>query len=116
MHCFRLVLVCFLCLAIPLQGIASVVVAQPLCLIEGNQSSNRVDAGEAQSCCQDAATFVKTGKPCKAGQECLSSGQCSLSHHGAISALPLPSSHFPRLRLFTEAFDLVAIWRPPTLL
>lgn len=65
-------------------------------------------------CCNDAATFAKTGKPCKTGQQCLSVG-VFMAFAPQAASLPAPGSQrIPATGFFAHTFDPSSVWRPPT--
>lgn len=70
------------------------------------------ESAAEDDCCNDAATFAKTGQPCKVGQSCQTSGL-------ALLMLPFVSESRladwqPRITLPTfRSFSLAQIWRPP---
>ncbi len=60
-----------LCLLLPLQGFAALQVVAVPCPMQSGMSMN-VDMGDLidamEDCCNDAATFERTGELCKPGQ------------------------------------------------
>ncbi len=64
-------------------------------------------------CCNDSETYNKTGKSCKAAQ------QCQAGYH-VPNSLPVMQASiaqqpvvFAHAALFVPAFDPSGIWRPP---
>jgi len=111
----RTFLALLLCFTLAIQSNANAhVFKQPCPMEQGTQAAMDM-AAAAGDCCNDADTAAKTGKLCKTGQS------CSVPVVGAIASLPLPalivaaSCPVPTARLVTLSFDLVAVWRPPTL-
>jgi len=111
----RAFLTFLLCFALALHGNANAHVFKQPCPMEQGAPIAMDMSGAAGDCCNDADTAAKTGKLCKTGQS------CSVPVVGAIASLPLPelivaaSCPVPTARLVTLSFDLVAVWRPPTL-
>jgi hypothetical protein len=111
----RAFLTFLLCFAVALHGNANAHVFKQPCPMEQGAPIAMDMSGAAGDCCNDADTAAKTGKLCKTGQS------CSVPVVGAIASLPLPalivaaSCPVPTARLVTLSFDLVAVWRPPTL-
>jgi hypothetical protein len=75
----RRLLVLVLCLLLPLQGFAAVQGVAAPCPMQGVMDMDVVDmAGETtgamadamEDCCNDAATFERTGQACKTSLEC----------------------------------------------
>lgn len=110
-------LVLILCLLIPLQGFAALRVAAEPCPMQGmtTMDMGATDMADAmEDCCNDLATFERTGQACKTGQECTAP---------AVWMPPLQSLEFEAL----AAQDFTApvwrslppgatsrLWRPPT--
>lgn len=111
----RAFLTFLLCFALALHGNANAHVFKQPCPMEQGAPIAMDLSGSVGDCCNDADTAAKTGKLCKTGQT------CSVPVVGAIASLPLPepivaeSCLVPTARLITLSFDLVAVWRPPTL-
>lgn len=111
----RAFLTFLLCFALALHGNANAHVFKQPCPMEQGAPIAMDMSGAAGDCCNDADTAAKTGKLCKTGQT------CSVPVVFAIASLPLPepivatSCLVPTARLVTLSFDLVAVWRPPTL-
>ncbi|MDP2017325.1 hypothetical protein [Hydrogenophaga sp.] len=100
----RRLLVLILCLLMPLQGFAALQVAAAPCPMQGMMTmdmgaTNMADAME--DCCNDLATFERTGQACKTGQECTAP---------AVWMPPFQPVEFKAL----AAQDLTApVWRSP---
>ncbi len=117
----RRLLVLVLCLLMPLQGFAAVQVASAPCPMQAmmamdSDATGMVDSpvDAMQDCCNDAATFERTGQACKTGQDCTAP---------AAWMPPFPPVEFKA----QAAQDLTApvwrslppgattrLWRPPT--
>lgn len=117
----RLILVLWMCVALPLQAWGGSVPLQPPCPMEAAM----VLQGDAQTagqdiamddCCNDAETFQRTGQMCKIGQECpaptglLAPSFVSVAQAPAVSDLQGPVPPEPPRGSPTN------IWRPPSLL
>ena len=113
MHVF-LAFLLFIAVAFP--GLANAhVYAQP-CPMEHSKEVALIDApAPVDDCCNDADTVGSTSEPCKSGQE------CSIAHTFAVVSLELagraPALGFiaPTAEFAPHSFDLVSIWRPPTI-
>lgn len=117
----RLFFLLVLSWAIPLAGYAGLGVPQMPCPMEmagmaAQQFGTRMDsiaAAKMGDCCNDMETLLKTGKTCKAGQDC-KIGSLGLS----VQLFTLPQS-FPvdsfLARIDDRAIEprTVPIWRPP---
>lgn len=112
----RALLVFVLSLSIPLQGIAGMLApTESACPMEQTMQMDNMAADDAgPGCCNDAATFAKTGKPCKTGQQCLTVG-VFLVVTPQVASLPAPGSRpIPAAGFFVRTFDPSSVWRPPT--
>jgi len=73
-----------------------------------------MDMDHQHSCCNDADTVAKTGKPCKAEQDCQPASPGLVNH----ADNPLSAAIGTQSPLFNSrsalSFDLSATWRPPT--
>jgi len=63
-------------------------------------------------CCNDMATFLKTGQACKTGQDCQTPAVALVVPHAAGTS----TSHAVPVALSVASLPpaLVAVWRPPT--
>ena len=128
MRRFRVFLLLLLSLAIPVHGYAVLDVQRAPCPMRAGMmvaptaapmsmaGSATPAAQERRDCCNDPDTVSKTGKLCKAGQECKTGGLAPALLHSAplldlacVAIETLPSQPFPQRRR-------VSIWRPPSLL
>lgn len=112
----RVLLWFLLCLTIPVQGVAAAHAFKHPCPMEQAGHTMMMEAADAEGdCCNDPVTVVKTGKLCKAGQECPVSGSC-LPALTATSTSPRVASRavaFPRP--FLLLLSPASVWRPPAL-
>lgn len=117
----RLMLLMLLSLAIPLAGYAGLGVPKMPCPMEmAAMAEPQADTGMEQAptakmgdCCNDMETLLKTGKPCKVGQDC-KIGSLGLSVH--FPTIPESFSKDSFLaRLNDRAIEPrpIPIWRPP---
>jgi hypothetical protein len=69
-------------------------------------------ATAADDCCNDMATFLKTGKACKSGQDCQTPAVALSAAADAQAGL---SNTVPAaLSVSSLSIAPVAVWRPPT--
>jgi hypothetical protein len=120
----RIWLVLILSASFALQGWAStrissvscdmgIEVAAPILMSDGSAQTAALDV-ESDDCCNDTATFLRTGQLCKTGQDChvpvsaflVSPPQGTATH----LSLPVPAASTPA-ELLALPF---AVWRPPT--
>lgn len=118
MSLLRLILLYLLCLAIPLQGIAGIAVAEPPCPMEQATSGDAMSASNMpsvmQDCCNDADTSAKTDKACKPGQQCQSSGQYSALALNNHSTAPVQAVRIACVVFSVHSVDSSSLWRPPS--
>lgn len=121
MRKFRLFLLMLLCLAIPLQGIASVHMRSAPCPMEQSDNMAQMQMADMDQqamadhdCCNDADTAAKTGKMCKTGQDCPVSALYPASVGSSLSLSVAPTTQYPSLVLTVRTFDASSVWRPPT--
>ena len=117
----RFLLLMLLILAIPLAGYAAMVGSKIPCPMEmaamaeqpsGTKMGHNLTAPMGD-CCNDIETLLKTGKPCKVGQDC-KIGSMGLSVH--FPTIPVSFNRDAFLaRLNDRAVESrpVSIWRPP---
>jgi len=112
MRLLNLFFVSLLCVAIPLQGIAGMLAAKNPCPAE-SAAITALNTGNDHGCCNDAATVVKIGKPCKADQSCqpATPGMINQTESRPMvsigTKIPLISSGL------ALNFEASATWRPP---
>jgi len=110
----RRILICLLlCLAIPVQGFAGMVLHANACPMQNATSEAAPEACPMKHCCNDAETYGKTGKACKTGQQCQAGYQFPNSLpliQSPIASKSMPIAHVAR---FVPVFDPSGIWRPP---
>lgn len=119
---FRLFLLTLLCLAIPLQGMASVHMLAAPCPMEQSDGMAQMEMSEMDQqtasaadhdCCNDAETTAKTGKMCKTGQDCPVSAQYPASLPPSPHLAVELSTQYLALVLSVRSFDASSVWRPP---
>ncbi|MDD4915794.1 MAG: hypothetical protein PHW13_12250 [Methylococcales bacterium] len=112
MRLLNLFLAGLLCFVIPLQGFAGVAAAKTACSAEPVAVMAADDTG-GHGCCNDAETTAKTGKACKAEQDCQPAGSGLINQ---TEALP-PVFAAGKIPLFTSRLatdsEPSATWRPP---
>ncbi|QWF70549.1 hypothetical protein KEF85_14645 [Methylomonas paludis] len=114
MRILNLFLITLLCFAIPLQGSAGWLVGEDNCPSESAQLSHSADK-PAHDCCTDKATQAKTGKACKAEQDCQTGGPMLLNQLEKPLATFYPAITKPFTDKTYLSFDAFTTWRPPTL-
>lgn len=116
-------LIYFLLLTVPLQGLAAVVqfkqpcpMEQAMAQMEAHAQQVDVAAGKSKGdCCLDNESAASHGQSCKPGQEC-HTGQLSISH--AVALLTLNETSSVSVRPTNQRYaplSLNTIWRPPLL-
>ena len=120
----RFWLVLLLTLSFSLQGWATARAASAPCPMEGSMAEfvPQVATGDDGSlvsiaaavddCCNDMATFLRTGKACKTGQDCPSPAVALTVAPlgGTLASQVIPAA----LNVSSLPPILVAVWRPPT--
>jgi hypothetical protein len=114
----RWLLTLLLCLSLPLQGAWSWAAPAEPCPMEGMvMVSGTVadDTGAVPDCCNDAATFLETGQPCKTGMDC-GAPVASVPPGGLPAALALHAArHVAPSVAGPPSSARSTIWRPPSL-
>jgi hypothetical protein len=113
MRRFRVFLIFFFSIVVPLQGYAQLAFPEAHCPMDQPAMMDGAD-DSAHDCCLDADGTPQTGKACKSGQPCHCLGQ--LFPVAAIVVLtqePASSVPYPRVAAFKLSFDPAATWRPP---
>lgn len=113
----RRLLALVLCLLMPLQGFAALQVVAVPCPMQAGMSMNvdMVDLIDAmEDCCNDAATFERTGELCKLGQS-LHAPAVWLAPFAPLEfqAQATPSLRDPVWRMHPPG-QPSRLWRPPT--
>lgn len=108
----RIFLVVLLCFAIPVQGVAGIVVAATPILMKDGLSVEAMDVATVHDCCDDAG-IAKSGKPCKMGHGCQCGGQYLAFPPTVCLRAPAMAGRFSRLAPFIHAFTPPGVWRPP---
>ncbi|APW42914.1 hypothetical protein RS694_10465 [Rhodoferax saidenbachensis] len=121
MRFIRFLLLVLLSLAIPLAGYAGLGVPKAPCPMEMaamaeqqlNTGMDQVLTAKMGDCCNDMETLLKTGKPCKVGQDC-KIGSLGLSVHFFASPESFGKDSF-LARLNDRVIEprTIPIWRPP---
>jgi hypothetical protein len=113
----RRLIALILCLLIPLQGFATLKTASVPCPMQAGMSMNvdMDDLTEAmEDCCNDAATFERTGEMCKSGKNL----QAPSSWMPPPSPMEFQAHATPPLRepVWREhpPGQPTRLWRPPT--
>ena len=112
----RALLIALVCVTLPFAAVARTLDAIKIpCPM---QPAHQAMALSAQSvtgtCCNDADTIAKTGKPCKAGQECQTSPAATLLPPTVTSA-PSLSSRIAAPAPIAPKLHPAGICRPPAL-
>ena len=73
-----------------------------------------MDSAEVHDCCNDADTIAKTGKLCKADQDCqpVNPGMINLMECRASAPVGIEKASPPSTIVLS--FEPSATWRPPT--
>ncbi|MGE3296428.1 MAG: hypothetical protein AB7I68_03665 [Porticoccaceae bacterium] len=109
----RALLIALLCVALPFTAGARTLDAIKIpCPMQQNQDMEPSAQRAAGPCCNDADTTAKTGKPCKAGQECQTSPAATLLPPIMTPAASL-SSRVAAIAPMTPRLQPAGIWRPP---
>ncbi len=121
----RRLLALVLCLLIPLQGFAAPQTEEPPCPMQammamqpdaGNAVDVAAQADGMPDCCNDLATFERTGQACKTGQACTAP---------AVWMPPVDVPRFESLAATTPPTPILrarapgapaSLWRPPSLI
>ena len=114
MRILNLFLIILLCLAIPLQGANAAVPAFGLACPADSATAADLKTVQKPDCCNDAKTVEKTGKTCKAEQDCQTGSPLLLNQ--LINPLRLYSAGIGKTFTNTTylSIDGFAAWRPPT--
>ena len=120
MYLVRRLMVCFLLMTVPFQGMAVMVEVKTPCPMTDMMGESLATDGLATSaavtkgkCCLDDETVARTGELCKTGQEC-HSGQLMLIGSTSITTLSVAGASpqgTPQLNY--SPHPLASIWRPP---
>ena len=120
MHPMRWLVTLLICLSLPLQGAWSWAAPVEPCPMEGMVMASGAMADDAgpgavPDCCNDEATFLKTGQPCKTGVDC--GAPMASVPSGGLSAAPAlqTTRHLARNVAGPPSSARSAIWRPPSL-
>ena len=115
----RRLLVLVLCLLLPLQGFAAWQVPASPCPMQDMMAMADEAGGMAESlamddCCNDMATFERTGQPCKSVQSCVAPA-AGLPSFPSLVAQPLVTENpqAPAWRSLPPGATS-RLWRPPT--
>jgi len=116
----RLVIVCLVSLGISLQGFAGVRAAEVPCPMmqaaAESAESAAMPAGMGHDCCNDAATFAKTGKPCKTDLSCQILSQALQSGYTFVLFATTAEPAVPFRDRVIRPHDPSTVWRPPALI
>lgn len=121
----RRLLALLLCLLIPLQGFAAPQTEEPPCPMQammamqpdaGNAMDVAAQADGLSDCCNDRATFERTGQACKTGQACTAPAvwmpPVGVPQFASLAAAAPP---MPILRARAPGAP-ASLWRPPSLI
>jgi hypothetical protein len=111
----RIVSLLLLCFSLAFANVSYAQNHEKNCPIEQDGSMSNMDHANMPDCCNDAETAAKTGKSCKADQD------CSISN--VVILFSVPSWNFVSTdrRLARASIPFVPtlaptdLWRPPTL-
>jgi hypothetical protein len=117
----RRLLVLVLCLLLPLQGFAAWQVPASPCPMQGMMAMADEADGMAESlaevmddCCNDMATFERTGQPCKSIQSCVVPAVGLPTFPSLVALTPVTQDpQAPTWRSLPPGATSL-LWRPPT--
>jgi hypothetical protein len=116
----RFVIACLVSLGVSLQGVAGVLAVETPCPMmqaaAGSADSATMASDMSHDCCNDAATFAKTGKPCKTDLSCQTVSQAPLSGYAITLFAPTAEPVVPFRDRAVRAHDPSPVWRPPALI
>ena len=112
---FRNLLVLLLCLVIPMQGVAAVVMAAAECPMVKQMAKEHPVSHEHGGCDEaEPATNTNGGKVCKVGHECPCGGQYVSVSLALQSFAPVADvKHLSQLDFLLFSFPPASVWRPP---
>jgi hypothetical protein len=120
MRLAKLVLTCLVSLGVSVQGFASVSALEAPCPMTqaGVESAedSAMPSDMSHDCCNDAATFAKTGKLCKSDLSCQSLSQAPQAGCAFVLFAPTAESSVPFPDRFIRPHDPALVWRPPALI
>lgn len=117
----RRVLILVLCLLLPLQGFAAFQVPASPCPMQDMMAMEHEGVGMTESsaqvmedCCNDLATFERTGQPCKSVQSCVAPA-AGLPSFPSL-AVQTTVTHDPQAPAWRSLPPGATsrLWRPPT--
>ena len=109
-------LVLLLCLVMPLQGVAAVVMASACPTVVSSVAEEQaVDYADCDGADPAMDPMPKDGKVCKVGHECPCGGLCLFTPLalGSFAPAPVAVVHLSRLNSPVHAFPPASVWRPP---
>ncbi len=117
----RRVLVLVLCLLLPLQGFAAWQMPASPCPMQGMMSMAD-ETGEMEEsladamedCCNDMATFERTGQPCKSVQSCAAPAAGMPTFPSLAARTPVTQDPEPPAWRTLPPGATMRHWRPPT--
>ncbi len=106
----RLCLVCLLSLALPLSGMAGVLMPADPCPMQA--AGTAMSDAMLPDCCQDMEISSESGKSCKPGQECKTASllQVAVVKPAVLASSPITISFSSD---FIPAQAPSGVWRPP---
>lgn len=113
----RALLITLLCVALPLAAGARTLdtIKIPCPMQQAHQHTEPSAQPAAGTCCNDTDTTAKTGKPCKAGQECQTSPAATLLPP-IMTPAASPSFRLAAIAPIAPRLHPAGIWRPPALI
>lgn len=117
----RRLLILVLCLLLPLQGFAAWQVPASPCSMLGmmdmaDESSEMAEslAEAMEDCCNDMATFERTGQPCKSVQSCVAPAAGLPSFPSLVAQTPVTQDPLAPAWRSLPPGATTRLWRPPT--
>lgn len=116
----RFLLASLLCLGVSIQGFASVSASETPCpMMQAGVESAQDSAMQGDmhhDCCNDAATFAKTGKLCKTNLSCQALSHAPQTAYTVVLSAPTADPFVPFPDQVIRPHDPVPVWRPPALI
>jgi len=116
----RLVVACLVSFGVALQGVAGALAVDVPCpMMKAAAETAEVVAmpgNGSHDCCNDAATFAKTGKPCKTDLSCQTLSQAPQGGYTHVLLVPSAEPVAPFRDRVIRTHDPSPVWRPPALI
>jgi hypothetical protein len=120
MRLAKLTMACLLCLGVSIQGFASVAALEAPCPMTQAGAESAEDLGTqgdmTHDCCNDAATFAKTGKLCKTDLSCQTLSQAPQTGYTLVLLSTTAEPAVPIPDRVIRTHDPAPVWRPPALI